>query len=161
MITPSFEEALSYKEKYNIVPLMKEIYSDIKTPIEVLKILKNQSEHVYILESVENQELWGRYTFLGYKPLLCVTCTDGYLKVTDDKGTLIKEEDVKHPAAYIKELLNEYKSPKVKGFPTFTGGLVGYFAYDYIKYAEPKLNLDAKDEEKFNDVDLMLFDKNP
>ena len=159
MITPSFEEALSYKEKYNIVPLMKEIYSDIKTPIEVLKILKNQSEHVYILESVENQELWGRYTFLGYKPLLCVTCTDGYLKVTDDKGTLIKEEDVKHPAAYIKELLNEYKSPKVKGFPTFTGGLVGYFAYDYIKYAEPKLNLDAKDEEKFNDVDLMLFDK--
>lgn len=159
MITPSYEEALSYKEKYNIVPLMKEIYSDIKTPIEVLKILKNQSEHVYILESVENQELWGRYTFLGFKPLLCVTCTDGHLKVTDDKGILIKEEDVKHPAAYIKELLNEYKSPKVKGFPTFTGGLVGYFAYDYIKYAEPKLNLDAKDEEKFNDVDLMLFDK--
>ena len=43
--------------------------------------------------------------------------------------------------------------------PTFTGGLVGYFSYDYIKYGEQSLNLNANDEEKFNDVDLMLFDK--
>lgn len=43
--------------------------------------------------------------------------------------------------------------------PTFTGGLVGYFAYDYMKYAEPALKLTAKDEEGFKDVDLMLFDK--
>jgi len=64
-----------------------------------------------------------------------------------------------HPGEYIKEVLERYKSPKVEGLPTFTGGLVGYFSYDYLKYSEPKLNLDAEDVEGFKDVDLMLFDK--
>ena len=53
----------------------------------------------------------------------------------------------------------EYASPKVDSLPSFTGGLVGYFSYDYLKYAEPGLNLDAEDSEGFKDVDLMLFDK--
>lgn len=64
-----------------------------------------------------------------------------------------------HPGDVIREILKEYKSPKIEGLPTFTGGLVGYFSYDYVKYAEPKLKLEAKDEEGFRDVDLMLFDK--
>ena len=55
--------------------------------------------------------------------------------------------------------MKKYTSPKLEGFPSFTGGLVGYFSYDYIKYSEPTLNLDAKDEERFKDVALMLFDK--
>ena len=108
---------------------------------------------------MENQENWGRYTFLGYKPKLCATGMNGRVKVTDVNGTVIREKMEKHPEACINEVLADYKSPKIEGFPTFTGGLVGYFAYDYIKYSEPKLNLDAEDEEGFNDVDLMLFDK--
>ena len=159
MLTPSLEEAKKYVNEYKYVPVKKEIFSDIKTPIQVLKILKNVSNHVYMLESVENQENWGRYTFLGYKPSLCITCDNGHLKVLNDKGNILHEEDTTHPAIYIKKLLANYKSPKLEGFPTFTGGLVGYFAYDYIKYSEPTLNLDAKDEENFKDVDLMLFDK--
>ncbi len=159
MITPTLDEAKSYCKDYRIVPVKKEIFADIRTPIEVLRILKGQSRHVYMLESVENQELWGRYTFLGYKPKMCITCTDGKLEVSDDNGSVIHSENLDHPAEYIKKLLKDYKSPKLDGFPTFTGGLVGYFAYDYIKYAEPKLKLDANDEENFRDVDLMLFDK--
>lgn len=159
MLTPSLEEAKKYVNEYKYVPVKKEIFSDIKTPIQVLKILKNVSNHVYMLESVENQENWGRYTFLGYKPSLCIICDNGHLKVLNDKGNILHEEDTTHPAIYIKKLLADYKSPKLEGFPTFTGGLVGYFAYDYIKYSEPTLNLDAKDEENFKDVDLMLFDK--
>lgn len=159
MITPSLEKALEYAKDYKVVPVSKEIYSDIRTPMQVLKILKKASAHCYMLESVENQENWGRYTFLGYKPKLCVTCMNGHLKVMDVSGYVIKEADVEHPAEYIKELLAEYKSPRIEGLPSFTGGLVGYFAYDYIKYSEPKLKLDAEDQEHFNDVDLMLFDK--
>ena len=159
MIRPTLEEAMQYQKDYKVVPVLKEIYSDIRTPMQVLKILKKASKHCYMLESVENQENWGRYTFLGYKPKLCVTCMNGKLKVTDVNGTVIREELVQHPEACINEILEDYKSPKIEGFPTFTGGLVGYFAYDYIKYSEPKLNLDAEDEEGFNDVDLMLFDK--
>lgn len=152
MIRPTLEEAMQYQKDYKVVPVLKEIYSDIRTPMQVLKILKKASKHCYMLESVENQENWGRYTFLGYKPKLCVTCMNGKLKVTDVNGTVIREVLVQHPEACINEILADYKSPKIEGFPTFTGGLVGYFAYDYIKYSEPKLNLDAEDEEGFNVV---------
>ena len=63
------------------------------------------------------------------------------------------------PDSHIREVLSRYKSPVIQGMPTFTGGLVGYFSYDYLKYSEPTLRLDAKDTEGFKDVDLMLFDK--
>ncbi len=159
MIKPTLETAMEYAVDYKVIPVSKEIYSDFKTPIQVLKVLKKASAHCYMLESVENQEKWGRYTFLGYKPKLCVTCINGHLKVSDVNGHMIREKDTEHPALFIKELLAEYKSPRIEGVPSFTGGLVGYFAYDYIKYSEPKLKLDADDQEHFNDVDLMLFDK--
>ncbi|MFR8774466.1 MAG: hypothetical protein ACLVFU_01145 [Eggerthellaceae bacterium] len=118
-----------------------------------------QSQPPCLRESVENQEKWGRYTFLGYNPKLELTCTNGELTVKDVVTGKTETSHQAHPAAYIKELMKKYTSPKLEGFPSFTGGLVGYFSYDYIKYSEPTLNLDAKDEERFKDVDLMLFDK--
>ena len=156
---PSMEEAKKIGEGYDLVPIKKEILSDIRTPIGVLKALMNESRHVYMLESVENQENWGRYTFLGYNPKMCITCDNGHLSVLDDAGKILHEEETTHPAGYLKELLKTLRSPKMKDFPTFTGGLVGYFAYDYIKYAEPRLKLDASDGDNFKDMDLMLFDK--
>ena len=154
MIT--FEEAKELSKGYKVVPISMEIMSDIRTPMQVLRILKGVSSHCYMLESVENQEKWGRYTFLGYDPKLEITCTNGVMTVKNGKTEV---SEVKHPGEKIKEILKEYTSPKIKELPTFTGGLVGYFSYDYIKYSEPKLNLDANDEEGFKDVDLMIFDK--
>ncbi|MGN1119058.1 MAG: anthranilate synthase component I [Oscillospiraceae bacterium] len=146
-------------EGYNLIPVCKEIMSDVRTPIEVLRILKNVSRHCYILESVESQENWGRYTFLGYDPKLEITCLDGNMTIKDVRSGAATTTEMAHPAQYIRELMGKFRSPKLEGFPSFTGGLVGYFSYDYIKYSEPCLKLDAKDEEHFKDVDLMLFDK--
>ncbi|MCX4326708.1 MAG: chorismate-binding protein [Lachnospiraceae bacterium] len=154
----SLEEAKKISQGYKIVPVSKEILSDITTPMQVLRILKGQSRHCFMLESVENQEKWGRYTFLGYDPELEITCTDGIMSIKNSQGEVTSKK-VKHPGGYIKEILQEYTSPKVKGLPTFTGGLAGYFSYDYIKYSEPGLKLDADGQEGFKDVDLMLFDK--
>lgn len=149
-------EVKQIAQGYQVVPIHTEILSDIRTPIEVLRALKKVSHHCYLLESVENQEIWGRYTYLGYDPKMEITCVDGVVTVKKDK-------DVKqmkgNPGDCIKEILRQYTSPKIAGMPTFTGGLVGYFAYDYAKYKEPKLQLTANDEEEFRDVDLMLFDK--
>lgn len=158
MIYPSLKEVkkITANEDYKVVPISMELYSDIKTPIETLKILKGISINVFILESVDSTNKMGRYTFLGYDPKLELTCYNHKLKITT--GTTI-EEEVKHPNEYIRKILKENKSPRISGMPTFTGGLVGYFSYDYIKYGEQSLNLNANDEEKFNDVDLMLFDK--
>lgn len=155
---PSLEEAIELKklEEYKIVPISTEILSDIKTPIEVMRILKNVSSHCYMLESIEDNRNWGRYTFLGYEPKMEITRTNSRLVI---KGEKKLEVLTSNPGQYIREILNDYKSKKYDYLPTFTGGLVGYFSYDYIKYAEHSLNLDSKDEEHFKDVDLMLFDK--
>lgn len=152
----TFEEAKKLAAAYKVIPVSKEIMGDIKTPIEVLKILKNVSSHCYMLESVEEQEKWGRYTFLGFEPTMEFTCVNGKMTV---KGEMAFEEKISHPKELIRKILAEYRSPKIEGLPSFTGGLVGYFSYDYAKYCESTLNLDAEDEEKFKDVDLMLFDK--
>ena len=154
MIT--LDEAKKLGKGYKVIPISSQILSDIRTPIEVLRILKGVSSHCYMLESVEHQERWGRYTFLGFDPKMEITCMNG--KMTIRNGST-KTKTVKHPGQGIREILTEYTSPKVLGLPTFTGGLVGYFSYDYVKYSEPKLNLDAQDTEGFKDVDLMLFDK--
>ena len=146
-------EELRKQNIYKTVPVSAEILSDMKTPIEVLKILKNVSGHCYLLESVSDNEKWGRYTFLGYDPSLEISCQNGQMKI----GSLSFETT--DPGKYIRQVLDEHKSPRFSYLPPFTGGLVGYFSYDYLKYAEPSLHLDAVDTEGFKDVDLMLFDK--
>ena len=138
---------------YKTAPVSMEILSDIRTPIEVMRILKRVSDHCYMLESVADNEKWGRYTFLGYNPSLEITCLNGHMKIGD------LHFDTTDPRTYLKQILAERKSPRIEGLPTFTGGLVGYFSYDYLKYAEPSLHLDATDTEGFQDVDLMLFAK--
>lgn len=158
MLKPTLEQAKEFTG-YSVIPVCREILSDFTTPIEVLKKLRAVSRHVYILESVENQEKWGRYTFLGYNPKLEITCINGELTVKDVLSGTVETSKQSHPADYIRQLMSRYSSPKLEGFPSFTGGLVGYFSYDYIKYSEPTLKLDAEDEEHFKDVDLMLFDK--
>ena len=153
MFRPTLEEAMEIVQegKYKAVPVSCEMYADMKTPIEVLRILKGVSKHCYMLESVEDNRNHGRYTFIGFEPVLGMSCLDG--KLTIESGTTIQLE-TKHPGEYIKQLVLENKSPRLPYLPSFTGGLVGYFSYDYIKYAEPGLKLDAKDEEHFKDVDI-------
>lgn len=155
MIQPELKilQQLQKEQQYKTAPVSMEILSDIKTPIEVLKILKNVSSHCYLLESLSDHENWGRYTFLGYNPSLEISCQNGHMKL----GALSFETT--DPGQYIRQVVEEHKSPSFPFLPPFTGGLVGYFSYDYLKYAEPTLNLNAADTEGFKDVDLMLFDK--
>lgn len=155
MFYPTLEEIQKKAQSggYKTAPVSMEILSDIKTPIEVLRILKNVSDHCYMLESIEDREKWGRYTFLGYEPKLEITCINGEMRIGERCFT------TDDPGACIKEVLEEHRSLRFDGLPAFTGGLVGYFSYDYLKYSERSLRLDAEDTEGFKDVDLMLFDK--
>lgn len=139
--------------KYNVLPVSCELLSDFTTPIETMKILKNVSTHCYMLESAQANETWGRYTFLGFDPKLEITCTDGEMKI----GNLKVKTDA--PSDYLRQILADYKSPRLDYLPSFTGGLVGYFSYDYLSYSEPTARCNTEDTEDFKDVDLMLFDK--
>jgi len=159
MYRPSLNEAKEIAADYKMIPISCEMFADIRTPIEVLKILKNVSRHCFLLESLESAETWGRYTFLGFDPKLELTCTNGVLSINSGAETTETTETTQHPREFIQQILDENKSPRFEYLPPFTGGLVGYFSYDYIKYTEPSLKLDADDQEGFKDVDLMLFDK--
>lgn len=154
-ITPSLEEVNQYRKTglYKVVPVCCELLSDTCTPIQAVRKLKNVSSHCFLLESAEAQENWGRYSFLGFDPKLSITCSDGEMRVGD--VTLTTE----NPTAVLRQILAEYKSPRIPGMPPFTGGLTGYFSYDYLGYAEPTVRRKTKDTEHFKDVDLMLFDK--
>ena len=166
MFSPSIEEVkiIAENEEYKRIPISYELFSDIATPIEVLRILKGISNHCYMLESIEDAEKWGRYSFLGYDPLLEFTCQNGVVQIRGDADFNELNDDVitiktDSPNEIIRDLVLRNKSPKLDYLPPFTGGFVGYFAYDYIKYSEPSLNLDAENQDQFKDIDLMLFDK--
>lgn len=152
---PDFNEVTEIAKcgKYDILPVSCEILSDICTPIEAMMTLKNVSTHCYMLESVAEKEKWGRYTFLGFDPKMQITAVGNKLTMG---GITIETED---PSIQIRQLLSGYKSPKFDYLPSFTGGLVGYFSYDFLSYSEKTLRLDTEDTENFKDVDLMLFDK--
>ena len=154
-ILPTFAEAreIASTAKYNVLPVNCEILSDFTTPIETMKILKNVSAHCYMLESAQANETWGRYTFLGFDPKLEITCQNGEMRI---ENLRVRTDN---PSDYIRQILADYKSPRFNYLPSFTGGLVGYFSYDYLGYSEPSVKCDVEDTEDFKDLDLMLFDK--
>ena len=154
-IYPGIETAKEYAAdgRYDIMPISCELLADICTPINAVKILKNVSDHCYLLESAEDREKWGRWSFMGCDPELCLTCDDDRLTIGSE--TIVTND----PTLYIRKLLSDYKSPRIEGLPPFTGGLVGYFSYDFIGYSEPCVKLPTDDSEHFKNADLMLFDK--
>lgn len=158
MIYPTLQEAeaLLSTGEYKRIPLKLELDADMITPMMAVRRLKKVSRHCFMLESAEASKQWGRYTFLGFDPTLELTCQNGTVHI---RGGLTVTEETTHPGKVIRRIVRENRTPVMKEMPPFSGGLVGYFSYDYIKYSEPSLKLDAKDEESFKDVDLMLFDK--
>ena len=144
-------QKLKENKEYTLAPVSIEILSDFITPIEAIRILKAASTHAYLLESAKANENWGRYTFLGFEPELSISCIDGKMNVDG------KEFECSDPTNYLRELLKKYKSPRIASLPPFTGGLVGYFSFDFINYKEPSTKMNIDDSEGFKDIDLMLF----
>lgn len=156
MYHPTLKEArsLAASGDYREIPVARELLSDFLTPIQALRILRNQDHHCFLLESAADQEGWGRWSFLGFEPELEVTAKDGVVQIRDGERT---SSQIRQPGEVLREILAAHRSPRLPGLPPFTGGLVGYFSYDYLKYAEPALRLTGEDQEKFKDMDLMLF----
>jgi len=156
MIIPALDEAKKYAQHYSIFPFALEIFSDVKTPIEVLRNIQQQSEDWYILESVNSGAMWGRYTFLGYQPVLSMHGSGN--RITIQTGA--KKETVEgNPVDAVRRMIEQYKSPRIDDLPPFTGGFVGYFAYDFVQQCIPGLRLHSKGDVDDKDFHLMLMDK--
>ena len=118
MKTQSFEEIEELTKDYSMIPICKEIYADVITPISLLRKMEEFGKNFFLLESVEGGEKWARYSFLGYEPVLHITCKNG--KVTQKSGEIETTVTMDPMDALIKQL-EKYKSPKIEGRPTFTG----------------------------------------
>ncbi|MDR1512369.1 MAG: anthranilate synthase component I family protein [Propionibacteriaceae bacterium] len=155
-ITPSLADAAALAAGYRRLPVAARFPAGRLTPADAFLKLKRLSKQCFILESRENEEDSGRFTFLGFDPTLELTCQDGLMTITSGARF---EQRVDDPGPFIRQILAGNRAPRVAGLPPFTGGLVGYFAYDYVRYSEPTVDVGATDIEGFRDVDLMLFDK--
>lgn len=179
---PSLDEVrrLAATGRYRRIPVCEELLADRFTPVEVMRTLRSASRHCFLLESAEHGGRWGRWSFLGCSPTMEIVCSDGCLRVrTGAEGEPQREEvrTVDHPGDVLRQVLADNASPTIAGMPPLTGGLVGYFSFEYLRYAEPTLRRDdatgpapAGQAEQagptegalpddFRDMDLMLFDQ--
>ncbi|MDR0836945.1 MAG: anthranilate synthase component I family protein [Propionibacteriaceae bacterium] len=155
-ISPSLAQASEQAPGFARVPVYLTLPESVRDPLAAFLTLKSLSHHAYILESLEGRDKRGRYTFLGYDPSMEISALDGQLSIKGAASFTIETSD---PGSYIAQIVAENHAPRNPSLPPFTGGLVGYFGFDYIKYAEPTLKLDAPDEEGFRDLDLMVFER--
>ena len=153
MITPGCDEIVKLAAEYSTIPVCREIYADMTTPIALLRRLQARSKRFFLLESVEGGEKWARYSFLGYDPILRATCKNGTVKFEGVQNRTVQTDK---PLDVLREVLAGYRAPRIEGLPPFTGGFVGYFAYAMLGYAEPRLSIKRGD---WDDFDLLLFDK--
>lgn len=160
MFYPTLEQAGELAKDNAVVPLALELMADRKTAIEILRNIRSKDDNFFILESVTSSDNWSRYTFLGYAPSMVITGRDGVITVKDGTNVITEAvSEAPNPVAFLRETLRQYKSPRVKDLPPFTGGFVGYFSYDFVKYAEPAPVLKAKNPQNMDDFALLLVDK--
>ena len=92
MITPSCDEILELAKEYTTIPVCREIYADMTTPISLLRRLQMRSDRFFLLESVEGGEKWARYSFLGYDPILRATCKNGTVTLEGTVNKTVKTD---------------------------------------------------------------------
>jgi anthranilate synthase component I len=134
MYEPSFAEFALMAPRGNLIPVYREILADVETPVSVLMKLQNE-DHVYLLESVEGGEKWGRYSFLSTDAGVVFQVRGAEVIITEN-GKVTKRSHNGNPLQYLKDLLGRYQPVSVTGLPRFYGGAVGYLGYDMVRYFE-------------------------
>lgn len=146
------------KRDYNRIPLVREVLADLDTPLSTYLKLAN-APYSYLFESVQGGEKWGRYSIIG---LACDTRLKvfGHRVLVEVDGQITSDQQIDDPLQFIEDYLNTFKVAEADCLPKFHGGLVGYFAYDTIRYIEPKLaQCPNPDKHDTPDILLMLSDE--
>ena len=157
MMTPErFAELAA--EGYNRIPFVREVLADLDTPLSVYLKLANGT-YSYLLEAVQGGEKWGRYSIVGL-PARTIIRVYGHEACVERDGATVERCEVEDPLAWVEDFHRGFRVAAAPGLPRFTGGLVGYFGYDTIRYIEPKLaRCPNPDELDTPDVLLMVSDE--
>ncbi|HYQ70945.1 MAG TPA: anthranilate synthase component I [Gammaproteobacteria bacterium] len=161
-MNPEQFEALA-SQGYNRIPLTREVLADLDTPLSTyIKLAKGP--YSYLFESVHGGEKWGRYSIIGL-PCCQRAVIRGHEVVLQEDGEIVESVRVDDPLDWIEKFQARFRAPEIPGLPRFTGGLVGYFGYDTVRYIEPRLAeftkpdlLDCPDILLMVSDELLVFD---
>jgi len=142
------------EQGYNRIPLLREALADLDTPLSTYLKLAN-GPYSYLFESVQGGEKWGRYSIIGLPCRTILRVTGQVITVSTD-GVEVERAEVDDPLAWIETFAARYRVAPVAGLPRFTGGLVGYFGYDTVRYIEPRLGRSRK-PDPLNTPDILLL----
>lgn len=143
---------------YNRIPVYRSVLADLDTPLSVYLKLAEGADS-YLLESAEGGETWGRYSIIGLPCKRRYTVRGHSLSITEN-GRLLRTEKIADPLARIAEIQREFNVPRLDELPLFSGGLVGYFAYETVQLIEPKLATNGKQDDLGTaDIELLLSEE--
>lgn len=145
-------------EGYNRIPVTREVLADTETPLSAYLKLAH-GPYTYLFESVQGGEKWGRYSIIGLPAKYRLEVRGR--TVTEFSGNdVVATAEAADPLNYVSAFQKRFNVPELEGLPVFSGGLVGYFAYDCVRYIEPKLYPSVPhDEIGTPDVLLMVSDE--
>jgi anthranilate synthase component 1 len=143
------------EQGFNRIPLMREVLADLDTPLSTYLKLAN-APYSYLFESVQGGNKWGRYSIIGLPARTVIRVHDKQIDVTKN-GQVISSEQVDDPLVWIEKYQQQIRVPEIEAMPIFTGGLVGYFGYDIIRYIEPKLAQKIINKDSINTPDILLM----
>ena len=153
MLSPTLEQVKNLLTIYPTVPVFYEVLADHVTPIQVFMALRKTGTPSFILESVENRDQWGRYSFIGVNPKKEVKINGTEIEIDGKKQT------VENHISYLIEMVNAYQSPVLIDKPKLTGGFIGYFGYDTIRFVEKKLVNVPEDDLNMPECHLCMYDE--
>ncbi|MBI1390081.1 MAG: anthranilate synthase component I [bacterium] len=158
MHQPSYDAFLELANKGNSVPVSRVIMADLETPVTAFMKLTRDDPHAFLLESVENGERLGRFSFLGCRPSRRFYCKNNQLTVTDGESSETFEvARGNDPLTHLEQFIKRFEPAPVEGLPPFYGGLVGFLGYEMIQYFE-KFNLQNRDDYDIPDAAFFYAD---
>jgi anthranilate synthase component 1 len=154
-IQPSRKEFLAIAKEHTLVPVCRILTADLETPVSAFLRAAWRERECFLLESVENGEQVGRYTFMGLAPSKRIVARGREVTITEGKKVVQIDDDI---FMVLRRALSGHKPARLPGLPPFTAGAVGFFAYDAVRQVE-KLPELAKDELGVPDACLLFFDE--
>ena len=141
---------------YDRVPLVRRVLADLDTPLSIyLKLARGP--YSYLLESVQGGERWGRYSFIGLPARSVIRVRGQHLQREVDGRIVESHPDCADPLAWIEDFQRRFRVTPLPGLPRFTGGLVGYFGYESVRYIEPRLGQRLAKPDPLGTPDILLM----
>lgn len=155
-LIPDVGQLIQWNHFYNVMPVYLEVVLDTETPISIYQKVVQDEPYAFLLESVEGGEKWGRYSFVGFQPLMRLRVQSDGLTLYHRDGRVEQMEG--NPVDSLEQFMSSFRCPELEDAPRFLGGLVGFFGYDALGLVE-RLPAHRKDDLQLPDIELMLTDQ--